>query len=247
MHITIGSVILLLFAGVASGLVGYLAGLASLVSYPALLAVGLSPLSANVTNTLALIGAGAGATLRAGREVASSGRRRTIQQCAACALGGVTGAVALLVGGEKAFTAIVPWLIAFASVMLLASPRIRKLRGRNENWPAYLVVLFLVCVYGGYFGAGAGVVYFAIVLVLTDFPWPRAVLMKTVLLSVSNLAASLVFIGFAPINWLAAGIMFVGHVVGGNLGPVVQRYVPEKASRWVIAAGGFYLAWSLLP
>ncbi|GAA2182210.1 sulfite exporter TauE/SafE family protein [Brooklawnia cerclae] len=247
MHVTIESVVLLLAAGLGAGLIGYLTGLASLVSYPALLAVGLGPLSANVTNTLSLVGVGAGATLRAGREAGASGRRRTIQQCVVCALGGTTGAIALLATGEQAFEAIVPWLIAFASLTLLASPRIRTLRGKDEKWPAYLAVLFVVCVYGGYFGAGAGVVYFAVVLVLTNFEWSQTVLMKTILLSVSNLAASLVFIGFAPVDWLAAGIMFVGQLAGGNLGPLVQRYVPEKVSRWVIAAAGFYLAWSLLP
>ena len=76
-------------------------------------------------------------------------------------------------------------------------------------------------------------------------PWPRAVLMKSVLLSISNLAATVIFVIFAPIDWLAALILFVGNLIGGNIGPLVQRYIPEAISRWVIAIGGLFLAWSL--
>ena len=245
MDITIANVALLLAAGIASGLVGYLAGLASLISYPALLAVGLPPLAANVTNTLGLVGAGSGAALRAGHLVMASGRKQAWQQFAVSSGGGGLGATLLLLSGEEVFAAVVPWLIAFAAVMLLVSPRIKRLGGSTERWPLYLVVLFTICVYGGYFGAGAGVVYLAVVLILTQYEWPRAVLMKTILLSVSNLTASIIFIAFAPFDLLAAALMFVGNLIGGNAGPVVQRYIPERASRLAIALGGFYLAWRL--
>lgn len=245
MEMTITNIAILLFAGIAAGLIGYLAGLASLVSYPALLAVGLPPLAANVTNTLGLVGTGLGAGMRAGGQVMSSGKGQAWQQFAVCALGGITGAVLLLVSGEAVFAAVVPWLIAFAALMLLLGPRIKSLGGGQERWNTYLGVLFVVCVYGGYFGAGAGIVYFAAVLVLTTYPWPHAVLMKSILLSISNLAASLIFIVLAPVDWLAAALMFAGNLIGGNLGPLVQRFVPETLSRWVIALGGFYLAWSL--
>lgn len=245
MEVTVATIALLLIAGIGSGLVGYLTGLASLVSYPALLAVGLPPLSANVTNTLGLVGTGLGAALRASDDVKQTGRTRLIQQATAAALGGGTGATLLLLTGEEVFAIVVPWLIAFAATALLLSPQIKKLGSGKERWLAYLIVLYVVCVYGGYFGAGAGVVYFAIVLVLTSYPWRRAVLMKTVLLSVSNLVASVIFIAFAPVNWLAAAVMFAGNLIGGNIGPMVQRYVPDDLSRWAIAIGGFYLAWSL--
>lgn len=245
MDITITNVVLLLLAGVGSGMVGYLSGLASMVSYPALLAVGLPPLAANVTNTLGLVGTGFGAAMRAGKEAKATGRKRLIQQGIAAAVGGATGAAVLLVTGEGVFTKVVPWLIGLAAVTLLLSPRLKKLSNDTERWPVYLGLLFLVCVYGGYFGAGAGVIYFAVVVVATRYPWRLSMLMKTLLLSVSNLVASLIFIFFAPVNWLAAAIMFAGNLVGGNLGPVVQRFIPDNVSRWIIAIAGFYLAWSL--
>ena len=245
MDVTVGNIVFLAFAGVAAGLVGYLAGLMSLISFPALLAVGLPPLTANVTNTLGAIGVGAGAAVRAGDQVMAAGRTRAWQQFVICAIGGGTGAALLLITGESVFEAVVPWLIAFASLTLFLSPRLKKLSSGNERWVIYLGALFFVCLYGGYFGAGAGVVYFALVLLLTSYPWPRAVLMKSVLLSISNLIATVIFVIFAPIDWLAALILFAGNLVGGNIGPLVQRYIPETISRWVIAIGGLYLAWSL--
>jgi len=243
--VTVGNIVFLAFAGVAAGLVGYLAGLMSLISFPALLAVGLPPLTANVTNTLGAIGVGAGAAVRAGDQVMAAGRGRAWQQFVICAIGGGTGAALLLITGESVFEAVVPWLIAFASLTLFLSPRLKKLSSGNERWAIYLGALFFVCLYGGYFGAGAGVVYFALVLLLTSYPWPRAVLMKSVLLSISNLIATVIFVIFAPIDWLAALILFGGNLIGGNIGPLVQRYIPETISRWVIAIGGLYLAWSL--
>jgi len=243
--VTVGNIVFLAFAGVAAGLVGYLAGLMSLISFPALLAVGLPPLTANVTNTLGAIGVGAGAAVRAGDQVMAAGRGRAWQQFVICAIGGGTGAALLLITGESVFEAVVPWLIAFASLTLFLSPRLKKLSSGNERWAIYLGALFFVCLYGGYFGAGAGVVYFALVLLLTSYPWPRAVLMKSVLLSISNLIATVIFVIFAPIDWLAALILFGGNLIGGNIGPLVQRYIPETISRWVIAIGGLFLAWSL--
>lgn len=245
MDVTVGNIVFLAFAGVAAGLVGYLAGLMSLISFPALLAVGLPPLTANVTNTLGAIGVGAGAAVRAGDQVMAAGRGRAWQQFVICAIGGGTGAALLLITGESVFEAVVPWLIAFASLTLFLSPRLKKLSSGNERWAIYLGALFFVCLYGGYFGAGAGVVYFALVLLLTSYPWPRAVLMKSVLLSISNLIATVIFVIFAPIDWLAALILFGGNLIGGNIGPLVQRYIPETISRWVIAIGGLFLAWSL--
>lgn len=242
---TIGSLALLLVAGAAAGLVGYISGLASLVSYPALLAVGLNPLLANTTNTLAQVGAGMGASLRAGRQVGAAGRRRTAEQITMAAVAGAAGGALLVATGQSAFGKIAPWLILFASLMMLAAPHLWRLRGENGHWAGYLVALVPVCVYGGYFGAGAGVVFLAAVLLLTNQEYRQSVLMKSVLLAVSNLTASIIFICFTPVDWLVVAVMFVGQVVGGSLGPAVQRHVPNSVSRWVIAVGGVAMAFWL--
>ncbi|QGF25107.1 TSUP family transporter [Raineyella fluvialis] len=238
----IGTLALIALAGVGTGIVGYLTGLASLVSYPVLLAAGLSPVAANVSNTLGLVGVGVGSTARAMRTVTGGSRRTLAAQLAVSAVGGGLGGTLLLVAGESSFTAIVPWLIVLASVLLLLSPRISRMRGEDPNPVLYWVGLFLVCCYGGYFGAGAGVMYLALTLIATSELFTRAMVVKSLLLGVSNLVASVIFIAYGPVNWAAAIALGLGCLVGGNVGPVIQRLIPEQVLRAVVAGGGFFLA-----
>lgn len=247
MEISLINMVLLFAAGVGAGLIGYLAGLASLISYPALLAVGLSPLSANATNTIAIIGGGWGAAFSGSEMLREGDRRRLITECLLAAVGGIAGALLLVVTGEKIFATVVPWLIAFSALTLLLSPMIKSFSGSTERLRLYLVVLFIVCIYGGYFGAGSGIILLATLRILTNYLWVRSILLKTILLALANLTASIIFIFLAPIAWPAAVVMLFGNMLGGYLGPTVQRWIPETISRYVIAAGGFYLAWTLLP
>ncbi len=237
---------LLIVAGIGTGIIGYLTGLASLVSYPALLAAGLSPVTANVSNTLGLVGIGIGTTARAGRQFRGE-RGWLVPQLAVSAVGGLVGAVLLLTGGESTFEAIVPWLIILGSVALLAQPWLARLRGEQDNRTVYLVALFLICLYGGYFGAGAGVIYLAVTLIATSEPFGRAMVLKSILLGVTNLVAAVAFIVSAlflggPVNWLAALALGLGCVVGGWLGPRIQEYLPERGLRVFVAMCGFGLA-----
>ncbi|SDB97352.1 hypothetical protein GA0111570_11286 [Raineyella antarctica] len=238
----IGVLGLIVLAGVGTGIVGYLTGLASLVSYPVLLAAGLSPVAANVSNTLGLVGVGVGSTARAMRTVTGGSGRTLAAQLLVAAVGGGLGATLLLVAGESSFEAIVPWLVVLASALLLLSPRISRMRREGPNPVVYWVGLFLVCCYGGYFGAGAGVMYLALALIASSDLFTRAMVIKSLLLGVSNLIASLIFIGFGPVNWAAAIALGLGCVVGGNFGPVIQRLIPETLLRIIVAAGGFFLA-----
>ncbi len=239
---TITDLLLLVVAGVGTGLVGYLTGLASLVSYPSLLAVGLSPVAANVTNTLGLIGIGLGATTRSARLLRGRGRRDLLVQVMIALLGGLTGAALLLLGGNGVFARVVPWLVAVASVALLLSPRLRALRGGTDSRAAALIALFPLCVYGGYFGAGAGVMYLATMLVLTSESLHVSMILRSVLLGISNLSASVIFVSFGPVDWPAAIALGVGCVAGGNLGPVVQRLIPPAVLRVIVALCGIGLA-----
>lgn len=238
----LGVLALIVLAGIGTGIVGYLTGLASLVSYPVLLAAGLSPVSANVSNTLGLVGVGIGSTARAMRTVTTGSRRTLLAQLVVAAVGGGLGATVLLVAGESSFETIVPYLIVLASVLLLLSPRISRMRTSDPNPIIYWVGLFLVCCYGGYFGAGAGVMYLALTLIATSELFTRAMVIKSLLLGVSNLVASAIFIGFGPVNWPAAIALGLGCIVGGNFGPVIQRLIPEAVLRGIVAAGGFFLA-----
>ncbi|WP_316670873.1 sulfite exporter TauE/SafE family protein [uncultured Propionibacterium sp.] len=244
------NLLIVLAAAVGAGLIGYLTGLASLVSYPVLLAVGLPPVSANVTNTLGMVTTGLGSTLRgAGRYMGGTPRRAVVVQAVVAAAGGLVGGLLLLAGGDGAFVRVVPHLVLLAAVLLLAGPRIKRLRSGGA-WPArvYAALLFCVCVYGGYFGAGAGVIFLALTSLGTSMSFGKAVWFKTTLLSVSNLAAGLCFIPSGRVDWAAAVALAIGFFLGGWLGPVVQRFIPEKALRWGIGFCGIglagYLRWS---
>jgi uncharacterized membrane protein YfcA len=237
---------LLVLAGVGTGLVGYLTGLASLVSYPALLAAGLTPVTANISNTIGLVGIGIGSTARAGRQFRGDGTF-LIRQIIVAAVGGLIGAVLLLLGGEGTFEAIVPWLIVLGSAALLAGPRLQKLRGAREQPTVYLIALFLICIYGGYFGAGAGVIYLAVTLIATAQPFFRAMVLKSLLLGVTNLVAAVAFVIASfifgtPINWLAAIALGVGCAFGGWLGPRIQEFLPPTGLRIFVGLCGFGLA-----
>jgi len=246
--------LLLLVAGVGAGLLGSVAGLASLASYPALLAVGLSPVAANVTNTVALVFTGIGAGASSRTELA--GQRDAVRSgVLLTGLGGALGALLLLAVPPGVFEAVVPWLIAFASLALLAQPRIRAwaLRtGRSgvagdgraaggRSLPV-LAATFAVSVYGGYFGAAAGVLLLALLLLADGGELLRANALKNVLLLAANGMAAVGFALFGPVSWAAAPPLAVGCLLGGLAGPWVGRRVPTDALRVVIALAGLGLA-----
>lgn len=235
--------LLMLLAGLAAGIVGAVAGLASLVSYPALLATGMTPLAANVTNTVALVLTGVGATAGSRPELAGQGHRLR-RYLAAGVLGGATGAVLLLVTPPGAFALVVPWLVGGSSVLLLLQPRIRALKAHRirETGPFMLLAVFGISVYGGYFGAGAGVMVLAVVMTGLAETLLRANAVKNVVLGAANAVAALGFAFFGPVHWLTALPLALGFLAGGWLGPRIARRLPAGPLRVVIAAAGLALA-----
>ncbi|MEE2031794.1 sulfite exporter TauE/SafE family protein [Rhodococcus chondri] len=233
--------LLLVVAGFFAGVIGFVTGLASLVSYPALLAVGLTPVAANVTNTVAMVGVGVGALTNSAREVVDTGPR-VWWWTAYAALGGLTGAVVLLAAPEGSFEAVVPYLVALAALALLLQPRIRALAGGRDLPRVFAVALFVVAVYGGYFGAGAGVIFLALTLICTSEQIWRASILKSYLLGVANLVAAIGFAVFGPVHWVAALAMALGAFAGGWCGPPIVRRLPANALRITVAFAGFGLA-----
>ncbi len=235
--------VLLVLAGVGGGLAGSVAGLASLVSYPALLALGVAPLTANMTNTVALVFSGAGSAVSARPELAARhGPLRRLLLAAAG--GGLVGAVALLVTPAGVFDRVVPWLIAAASVAILVR---RPVPAGPPPAPASAepgleAATFAIAVYGGYFGAAAGVVLFAVLLAVTRDTVPQASAVKTVLLGVANAVAAVAFIVFGSVSWSATVPLAAGFLLGGWLGPKVTRRVPAGAVRVGVALAGLALA-----
>jgi uncharacterized membrane protein YfcA len=238
----------LVLAGVAAGLTGSIAGLASLISYPALLATGIPPVTANVTNTVSLVLNGVG-SVSASRPELTGQRRRLLPLMLAAVLGGATGAVLLLLTPSAAFERIVPFLIGGASAAILVQRPPRELAAEGalhhpgHDDPRWLAAgTFAVGIYGGYFGAAAGVLLLAMYLLGTGEGLPRGNAMKNVVLGVANAVAAVGYIVFASIAWSAALPLAAGFLVGGRIGPRIVRRAPQAALRRVIAVAGLGLA-----
>jgi uncharacterized membrane protein YfcA len=236
-------VVLLVIAGVVAGVAGSVAGLASLVSYPALLAVGLPALTANVTNTVALIMYTLSAASFSRTELAGqAGRVRRLALITA--VGGAAGAALLLSTPAPVFEQLVPLLIGGASLVLLLQPVITRLTGGvvDERSPAVAAGVFAVGVYGGYFGAAAGVVLLALLTVSVAEPLARLVAARNVSLGLANTVAAIGFALFGPVRWAAAAPLAAGFLVGGSLGPGLVRRLPGARLRVAIAVLGLGLA-----
>jgi uncharacterized protein len=242
--------VLLVLAGIGAGLVGSIAGLASLISYPALLATGIPPLTANVTNTVALVLNGVG-SVSASRPELTGQRPRLVRLCLAALLGGVAGAVLLLLTPSSAFERLVPVLIAAASVAILIQRPPRELAAEGaahqaahphrDSWGLVLGT-FGISIYGGYFGAAAGVLMLAMFLLFTGVDVPHGNALKNVVLGVANGVAAVGYAVFADVAWLAALPLAMGLLLGGRLGPAIGRRVPQDRLRWAIALLGLGLA-----
>jgi uncharacterized membrane protein YfcA len=240
---TITHALVLLAAGLTAGLVSTVLSLASLVSYPVLLALGLPPLVANVTNTVSLVLTGAGAAAGSRPELAGQGGR-VRRFGTVTVLGGATGAAILLLTPARTFQLVVPVLIAGASVLLAIQPRIRGLSARPDgmNSIALNAALFGAAVYVGYFGAGGGVLLLAVLGVMVDEALARVNAIKNVVSGLANFVAAAGFAIFAPVRWSFVVPLAAGFLIGGWTGPKIVRRMPGEGLRIVVALAGLALA-----
>jgi uncharacterized membrane protein YfcA len=237
------ALVALFLAGVAAGIVSVLVSLASLISYPALLAVGLPPVTANVTNTVALVFTGIGAGLASRRELV--GQRPVIARLAIAGIaGGIVGAALLLVLPERAFELVAPLLIAGAALLLLVQPRLKTMRAARTARlsPSTAAVYGATAVYTGYFGAAGGILAFVALARVIDRPFHDVNAAKNLLAAVSNGAAAAVFVLLGPVHWLAVLPLAAGLFTGGLVGPAIARRVPAPVLRVVVAVCGLAIA-----
>jgi len=242
-RVTAADVATLIGAGVLAGVVSTVAGLASLVSYPVLLALGLPPLAANVTNTVALTFTSAGAAAGSRPELAGQGRR-VRRLGLVTALGGAAGAALLLLTPPGGFESVAPALIAGASLLLLAQPLIRRPAGPagGERSRPLQAAVFGVAVYVGYFGAAGGILMLAVLSSLLNEPLARINAVKNVVSGVANAVAAIGFAVFGPVRWTFVVPLAAGFLVGGWVGPAVVRRVPGPALRVVVGVAGLAVA-----
>ncbi len=240
-------------AGVWAGTINTVVGSGTLITFPVLLAVGLPPVTANVSNTLGLApGSVSGAI---GYRAELTGQRpRLVRLGVASLLGGILGAILLLKLPAGAFKDIVPVLIVLALVLVIVQPRLSaKFAARADGervavTPLLWVLVFGTGVYGGYFGAAQGVILVAVMGVLLDESLQRINAAKNVLAGLVNGVAAIVFIlvSRSHVNWLAAGLIAVGSVLGGVIGARVGRRLSPVALRAVIVVVGLFAIAKLL-
>jgi uncharacterized membrane protein YfcA len=235
--------LLVLVAGIGAGVINTVVGSGTLITFPVLLSVGLSPVTANVSNTVGLFpGSGVGAWGYR-RELAGQ-RDRAVRLALASILGAVIGAVLLLTLPSSAFHAIVPVLIVVALLLVIFGPRLTGWLTARERPPPETVTpllwgLVLVAgVYGGYFGAAQGVLLMGIFGVLLADDLQRQNALKNVLAGLVNLVAALVFMLTTHIDWRAAVLVAVGSMLGALVGARVGRRLSPTMLRAVIVVVG---------
>jgi uncharacterized membrane protein YfcA len=234
-------------AGIAAGTINAVVGSGTLITFPTLLAIGVPPVTANVSNTLGLVPGSLSAAIGYRRELKGQ-LPRLLRLGLASVLGGITGAGLLLVLPDNAFNAIVPVLIALGCLLVIFQPAIsRRVAARAESkgierpvhGAAWVwVLVYLAGVYGGYFGAAQGVLLMAILGVGLTETMQRNNGLKNVLAMLVNLVAAVVFIIVADIDYRVAGLIAVGSVIGGQLGATVGRRLPSWALRGFIVLVG---------
>jgi uncharacterized protein len=221
--------VLVAAAGVVAGIVGTAGGITSLISYPALLAVGVPALTANVANIVALVTCGPGAALASRPELA--GRVGWVRRWSlVAAAGGMAGAALLLLTPAGSFGRIVPYLVA-----------LRDGHGRGKT-VVLLAGLLAISTYSGYFGAGSGVLTLALLLFTVDSHLARANALKNVIVGVATATSALILVLAGPVDWTIVLPLAAGMFTGSLIGPKVARRVPAGVLRWLVALVGLGLA-----
>lgn len=246
----------LLAAGLAAGAVNAIAGGGSLITFPALLGVGLAPVPANVTNSLA-VSPGYFASVYGSRtELAAlahtHGRRLLWTLLPTVIVGATIGCVVLLVTPARAFELVVPFLVLGAAAVLAFQDRLRSLIGRpHDISPARRTAMLHVmtglgAVYGGYFGAALGVMLVAALGLVLGDTLLRVNALKNAISAVVGLVTVLAFAVFGPVDWVAVAVLAPATVAGGYAGARLARRLPARALRAGIVGVGVAVGTVLL-
>lgn len=235
-----------LAAGLGAGVLTSTVGVASLLSFPVLVAVGLPPVVANASNAVGLVPGALTGSYGYRAELAEH-PRVTATVLVTCAVGSVGGATLLLALPSGVFEAVVPWLVLGTCLLVGAQPalaaRARARRGpdaaeRLHVSPLARVLTLLTGAYGGYFGAGSGVMALAVLGLATDLPFRVANALKTLAVLSANVVATVIFVAAAPLDWRAVALLAVGSVGGGYVGARVGRRLPPALLRALVVVAG---------
>jgi len=246
-------------AAVAAGLINAIAGGGTLVSFPALLAMGIPPVAANVTNTVALCPGYLGGAIAQRKDLKGQGSRLRLFIPAAI-IGGIAGGILLLVISEQVFRVLVPFLILLAAVLLAVQDRVRDWIVRHTAASTGMdetdrevggcrraaLPVGLAAVYGGYFGPGLSVIYLAVLGLFFDDSLTRLNALKQCISLATNVAAAIFFLFSGLVIWPVAAVMAAGALAGGGLGGVIAGRIDPARLRGAIVAIGIIVGIVLL-
>jgi uncharacterized membrane protein YfcA len=240
---SLGEFVSIALAGLGAGMINTVVGSGTLITFPVLLAFGYAPVTANVSNTIGLVPGSVSGAFGYRRELAGQ-RARVLRLGTAAVLGGITGAVLLLVLPASAFKDIVPVFIAIALVLTVLQPRLNRwLSTRDIDLDRRggiftPLAVYATGVYGGYFGAAQGILLLAILGVALQQDLHRTNALKNVLAGLVNGVAGVYFAFAAHVAWAPAGIIAGASIVGAQLGARYGRRLAPAALRAIIVAVG---------
>lgn len=236
---------IILIAALCAGFVNALAGGGTLITFPVLLSLGIAPVTANITNTVALVPGTIGGIIGQRNDFKTQ-KSLLIKLLPTAILGGITGGIIILTTDEKIFSFLIPYLILIATLLLAFQAKIKKVFQAEKNNDTSIIKnkitlhfpVFVASIYGGYFGAGLGVILMAILGLLINENITKLNFLKQALAFSINLAASIYFVFSGNIDWLICSIMIFGSISGGLLGGKLAGIInPEQLKVVVIAAG----------
>jgi hypothetical protein len=241
--VSLGEILVIALAGLTAGTVNTVVGSGTLITFPVLLAFGYAPVTANVSNTIGLVPGSVSGAIGYRRELRGQ-RRRVLRLGTMSVLGGVTGAILLLVLPAAAFTAIVPAFIAIALVLAVLQPYLnRRLAARpasssHKRRVLLPLAIYATGVYGGYFGAAQGILLLGILGVALAQDLHRTNALKNVLAGLVNGVAGVYFMFAAHVEWAPAAIIAGASILGGQIGSRYGRRLPPAALRALIVVVG---------
>lgn len=237
---------LLFLSGIAGGIINALAGGATLITFPVMLAAGLTPVIANASNAVA-IAPGHLIAVFADREKLPIWDRRLSISLGLCILGGVLGGFLLLTLPDRLFVMPVPALIAFATLLFAFAPLIsawaeRGRAGADASRMAGLAALTGASIYGGFFGAGLGVILTAVLALAEPNDIRKVKVLKNLFATAVSLAAITLFIVQGVVQWRETSVMLAGALLGGYAGGLLVRVLPAQIVRWFVIVAGIVMS-----
>lgn len=232
-------------ASLTAGFINALAGGGTLITFPVLIALGISPVSANVTNTIALTPGFLGGIFAQLNEIKSI-KYKLYKILPISILGGICGGLLLINTNESSFKLLIPYLLLIASLLFAFQSKIKRLYLQSKSTETSktkdifltIILIFFSAIYGGYFGAGLGVLLIAVLSFLHEESLVKLNVLKLAISFSINFSAALYFCFSGKVEWIFAIIMIFGSILGGIIGGRLAGKINPKILKYIIITVG---------